>query len=101
MTTLVTAASGHLGAHVVRHLLAQGRTVRAVVRQTSNPRGAELSARLRGKPLGLMRARAHSLVGQYAFYDASKAQRELGYTARPARDIVTDAVQWVRTQGCA
>jgi dihydroflavonol-4-reductase len=61
--------------------------------------GAELVARMRGKPLGLTRVRARSLVGRYAFYDASKAQRELGYTARPARDIMVDAVQWVRTQG--
>jgi dihydroflavonol-4-reductase len=61
--------------------------------------GAELLARLRGKPSALTPARARSLVGQYAFYDASKAQRELGYTARPARDIVADAVHWVRTQG--
>jgi len=61
--------------------------------------GVELVARLRGKPSGLTRARARSLVGQYAFYDASKAQQQLGYTARPARDIVAAAVQWVRTQG--
>jgi dihydroflavonol-4-reductase len=61
--------------------------------------GAELLARLRGIPSGLTRARARSLVGQYAFYDASKAQRELGYTARPARDTLADAVHWVRTQG--
>ncbi len=39
MTTLVTGASGHLGAHVVRHLLAQGRAVRALVRPTSNLQG--------------------------------------------------------------
>ena len=41
MTTLVTGASGHIGAHVVRHLLAQGRAVRALVRPTSNLKGLE------------------------------------------------------------
>ena len=61
--------------------------------------GAELLARLRGEPPPFTRAQARRLVGQYAFYDASKAQRDLGYTARPARDILADAVQWVRTQG--
>ena len=41
MTTLVTGASGHIGAHVVRHLLAQGRAVRALVRPTSSLIGLE------------------------------------------------------------
>src|SRR5919106_731839 len=41
MTVLVTGASGHIGAHVVRHLLAQGRAVRAFVRPTSNLKGLE------------------------------------------------------------
>jgi dihydroflavonol-4-reductase len=41
MTTLVTGASGHIGAHVVRHLLAQGRAVRALVRPTSDLKGLE------------------------------------------------------------
>ena len=41
MTVLVTGASGHIGAHVVRHLLAQGRAVRALVRPTSNLKGLE------------------------------------------------------------
>lgn len=61
--------------------------------------GAELVARLQGKPPLITRARARSLVGRYAFFDASKARRELGYTARPARDTLADAVQWVRAQG--
>jgi dihydroflavonol-4-reductase len=61
--------------------------------------GAELLARLQGKPPLITRARARSLVGRYSFFDASKAQRELGYTARPARETLADAVQWVRAQG--
>jgi dihydroflavonol-4-reductase len=63
--------------------------------------GAELLARLQGKPPLVTRARLRSLIERYSFYDASKAQRELGYTARPARETLADAVQWVRTQGWA
>jgi dihydroflavonol-4-reductase len=61
--------------------------------------GAELLARLLGKPPLVTRARARSLVGRYAFYDASKAQCDLGYSARPACDTLADAVRWVRVQG--
>jgi dihydroflavonol-4-reductase len=63
--------------------------------------GAELLARLQGRPPLVTRARARSLVGRYSFYDASKAQQELGYTARSARETLADAVQWVRAQGWA
>jgi dihydroflavonol-4-reductase len=63
--------------------------------------GAELLAHLQGKPPLVTRARARSLVGRYSFFDASKAQRELGYTARPARETLADAVQWVQQQGWA
>jgi dihydroflavonol-4-reductase len=61
--------------------------------------GAELLARLLGKSPLITRARARSLIGRYGFYDASKAQRELGYNARPAHDTLADAVHWVREQG--
>jgi dihydroflavonol-4-reductase len=60
---------------------------------------AEMIARVQGKPPLVTRARARSLVGRYGFYDASKARRELGYTSRPARETLADAVQWVRQQG--
>ena len=33
------------------------------------------------------------------FYSSAKAQRELGYTPRPARQAVTDAVAWFRANG--
>lgn len=61
--------------------------------------GAELLARLQRKPPLVTRTRVRSLIGRYSFYDASKAQRELGYTARPSRETLADAVQWVRAQG--
>jgi dihydroflavonol-4-reductase len=41
LTVLVTGASGHIGAHLVRGLLEQGRAVRAFVRPTSNLKGLE------------------------------------------------------------
>lgn len=62
---------------------------------------AEMIARLRGKPPLVTHARTRSLVGRYGFYDTSKAQRELGYTSRPVRQTLADAVQWVRQQGWA
>ena len=61
--------------------------------------GAELVARIQDQPPLLTLARADSIVGRYAFYDGSKAQRELGYTARSARIALQDAVEWVREQG--
>ena len=41
MTTLVTGASGFVGAAVARALLAEGHRVRALVRETSDPRNLE------------------------------------------------------------
>jgi dihydroflavonol-4-reductase len=61
--------------------------------------GAEHLARLQGKSPLFTRARARSVVGRYAFYDASRAQRELGYTSRPVRQTLADTVQWVRVRG--
>jgi dihydroflavonol-4-reductase len=63
--------------------------------------GAELLARLQGSPPFITRARAQSIVGRYAFYDSAKARQTLGYTARPAREVLQDAVRWVRGQGWA
>jgi dihydroflavonol-4-reductase len=33
------------------------------------------------------------------FFSSAKAQRELGYASRPARDAVADAIAWFRAQG--
>jgi dihydroflavonol-4-reductase len=63
--------------------------------------GAETIARLLGTPPLVTRARALSMVGRYGFYASTKAQHELGYTARSARETLTDTVHWVRAQGWA
>ena len=60
--------------------------------------GAELFARIRGaEPFitvdGLRMARHHM------FFDDSKARRELGYSSRPYREGLADAVRWFRSHG--
>jgi len=34
------------------------------------------------------------------FFSSEKAERELGYSSRPAREALRDAVQWFRQNGC-
>jgi dihydroflavonol-4-reductase len=36
---------------------------------------------------------------RYSFMDSSKARRELGYTPRPAREVIAPVVQWLQTAG--
>jgi dihydroflavonol-4-reductase len=60
--------------------------------------GAELLAKVSGvEPFvtldGLRMARHHM------FFDDSKARRELGYTSRPYRDGLCDAIAWFRAHG--
>jgi len=60
--------------------------------------GAELMARIRGvEPFvtldGLRMARRHM------FFDDAKARRELGYTSRPYREGLADAIAWFRAHG--
>ena len=33
------------------------------------------------------------------FFTSAKAERELGYTHRPAREAIADAVAWYRANG--
>jgi dihydroflavonol-4-reductase len=60
--------------------------------------GAELVASLRGvEPFITMdglRMAAHHM-----FFDDSKARRELGYSSRPYRDGLADAITWFRAHG--
>jgi dihydroflavonol-4-reductase len=60
--------------------------------------GAEWLARLTGKPPfatrdGLRMARHHM------FFNDAKARRELGYTSRPYREAVADAIAWFKQAG--
>ena len=38
------------------------------------------------------------IVGRYAWYDASKAQTELGWTPRPLGETVAETIQWLRNR---
>lgn len=60
--------------------------------------GMELAARAFGvEPLV---TRDHlRMARKKMFYSSAKAMRELGYTPRPAREAVTDAVAWFRANG--
>jgi len=60
--------------------------------------GAELLAKMTGvEPFvtldGLRMARHHM------FFDDTKARQELGYTSRPYRDGIADAIAWFRSHG--
>jgi dihydroflavonol-4-reductase len=60
--------------------------------------GAELLARLNGSPPfatvdGLRMSR------YYMHFDDSKARRELGYTSRPYREGIADAIEWFAQAG--
>ena len=36
---------------------------------------------------------------RFSFMDSSKAQRELGYTPRPARQVLAPVIEWLRSSG--
>ena len=41
------------------------------------------------------------VLGRYAWYDAAKAQRELGWTPRPLDQTLTDTIAWLRSSAGA
>jgi dihydroflavonol-4-reductase len=49
------------------------------------------------EPLVPLEAKLHA-VDSRAF-DSSKARRELGFTARPAREVLIDAIRWFASEG--
>ena len=59
---------------------------------------AEQGAKITGKEpfltLDALRMAAHHM-----YYTSAKAERELGYSARPAIEALTDAVEWFRAAG--
>ena len=60
--------------------------------------GAELSARVFGTEPRVTREML-AMADKQMFYSSAKAERELGYTHRPARQAVVDAVAWFRDAG--
>jgi nucleoside-diphosphate-sugar epimerase len=91
---LVTGASGHLGANLVRAAVARGDEVRALVRASSDRRGLR-GPRFGGKDADLTRDIPDDVAGGCLVCDASRARRDLGWTARPAAEALEDAVRWL------
>jgi len=59
----------------------------------------ELRARLGGPEPDLTYRMARDYVGAYAFLSSDKAERELGYRHRPAREALGRAVRWFLEKG--
>ncbi|WP_370643286.1 hopanoid-associated sugar epimerase [Roseomonas cutis] len=60
--------------------------------------GAEAVARVTGKE-PLLTVDGLRMAGHRMFFTSAKAERELGYRARPAREGVADALAWFRGAG--
>jgi dihydroflavonol-4-reductase len=39
------------------------------------------------------------MARHYMFFDDTKARRELGYTSRPYREAIADAIAWFKQAG--
>jgi dihydroflavonol-4-reductase len=39
------------------------------------------------------------MARHYMFFDDAKARRELGYTSRPYREAIADAIAWFKQAG--
>ncbi len=60
--------------------------------------GAEIVAKITGKE-PFLTLDSLRMAGHHMYYTSAKAQRELGYQARPYREALADAVEWFRQQG--
>ncbi len=60
--------------------------------------GAELKARLFGSQPRVTREML-AMADKQMFFSSAKAEAELGYHARPARQAIVDAVAWFRSTG--
>ncbi|WP_347988963.1 hopanoid-associated sugar epimerase [Methylomonas sp. AM2-LC] len=60
--------------------------------------GMELAARLTGREPMISRD-ALSMAKNKMFFNSTKAELELGYSARPAREAIHDAINWFRAEG--
>jgi dihydroflavonol-4-reductase len=61
----------------------------------------ELGGKLTGTRPMIDRAQVDEFGGTWAYYDSSKAERELGYTWRDARETVRRTVEWAYERGFA
>lgn len=60
---------------------------------------SEIGARWRGRDPLLTRGTVKDYYGRFVYVDSSKAERELGYTHRPARTALARAVRWYLENG--
>lgn len=61
--------------------------------------GLELYGRATGTRPMLDRSQVDELAGTYGYVSAAKAQRELGWTYRPVREVVRRTVAWALDRG--
>jgi dihydroflavonol-4-reductase len=61
--------------------------------------GLELVGRLTGGRPMIDRSQVDEFAGKYAYFSNAKAERELGYTFRPAREAVRRTIAWIVERG--
>ena len=61
--------------------------------------GLELAGRLTGKRPMIDRSQVDEFAGKYGYFDSRKAERELGYTHRSARETVGRTIAWLVDRG--
>jgi dihydroflavonol-4-reductase len=60
-------------------------------------RAIELLSRARRRPAPVTRD-VLRIIGRYAWYDASKARVELGWSSRPLNQTLADTIEWLRNR---
>ncbi|MBI4956328.1 MAG: NAD-dependent epimerase/dehydratase family protein [Myxococcales bacterium] len=59
----------------------------------------EAGAALTGRAPALTRAAVRDVIGQYAWYDVTKAERELGFAATPPAEVIDETMRWFLDAG--
>jgi dihydroflavonol-4-reductase len=59
----------------------------------------ELGSKLTGRRPMLDRSQVDEFAGKYAYHSSAKAERELGYTHLPARDVLRRTIAWLVEKG--
>jgi len=75
-TVTVTGATGHIGNVLVRELLMRGEKVRVL--------------------LPLFTAYSIDVLTSNSLISSEKARSELGYSTRPLKESISDAVSWLK-----